>query len=62
MPIISVRYNANNRRKKKATKTKTERNKRVTQAIVKVEELSAFMLGFRQLISFQFEFRVSFIN
>ena len=36
MPIISVIDNENNRRKRKEEKTKTERKKGMTQAILKV--------------------------
>ena len=52
MLIISARDNENNRWKRKAVKTKTERNKGVTQALWKVWELSDFAvhLNFLQLI------------
>ena len=52
MLIISARDNENNRWKRKAAKTKTERNKDVTQTLWKVWELSGFAvrLIFLQLI------------
>ena len=43
MPIINVRDYENNRWKRKAKRTKTERSKGVTQAIVKVWELNGFV-------------------
>ena len=43
MPIINVRHNGNNRWKRKAKKTKTERSKGMAQAIVKVWELDGFV-------------------
>ena len=44
MLIISARDNENDRLKRKASKTKTERNKGVMQAIVKVRELNDFVV------------------
>ena len=44
MLIISARINENNTLKRKEVKTKTERNKRVTQTIVKVCELNNFVV------------------
>ena len=43
MPIINVRDNENNRWKRNAKKTKTERSKGVAQAVVKVWELNGFV-------------------
>ena len=45
MLIISARDNENNRWKRKRTKAKTERNKGVPQAIVKVWELNDFVVS-----------------
>ena len=53
MLIISVEDDENNRWKRKEKKTKTERNKGVMQAIVKVWQLDnyfGFKLGFFELI------------
>ena len=44
MLIISARDNENNIWKRKEVKTKTERNKRVTQIIAKVCELNNFVV------------------
>ena len=44
MLIISARDNKNNGWKRNATKKKTERNKGVTQAIVKVWDLNYFVV------------------
>ena len=45
MPIFSVRDNENNTWKEKAKKNETERNKGMTQAIVKGWELNDFVVG-----------------
>ena len=44
MLVITARDNENNRWIKKATKTKTKRDKGMTQAIVKVWELNYFIV------------------
>ena len=68
LSIISVRDNKNNKWKRKI-KSKPERNKEVTQAIVKVWELNDFVVRLRfspinilSFFNFQVNFRVSFIN
>ena len=43
MSIVNARYNENNRWKRKAKKTKTERRKGVAQVIVKAWELYGFV-------------------
>ena len=53
MLLRSARDHESNRRNRKATKTKTEISKMVTQAIVKISELNdsvVRLIGFFQLI------------